>query len=123
MVDRASGKQVRAAMLQTARGTTGEDESVPAWIAVIQELDVLEERGNLLDPVDDHGADPRGCIELPDEQTRLGFVASAEPAVLQVEEQRVLRRGAGLQQCGLPRLPGAEKEDDLVLHARCRHQL
>jgi hypothetical protein len=61
VVDRASGKQVRASVLQTVRETSGENESVPAGIAVVQELDALEERGNFLDFVDTHRVDPRAA--------------------------------------------------------------
>jgi hypothetical protein len=49
-------------------------------------------------------------------------VAAVEPAVLQIEEQRVIRRGACPQQRGLSRLSGTEKEDNLVLFTGCRDQ-
>jgi hypothetical protein len=93
-MDRAPGEQVDASMLQSARRAAGEDEAAPARIAVILELDVLEECGHLLDLVDGDAVEVPEGIELPDRNTRIRFVTAAEPAVLQIEVQRFVRRGA-----------------------------
>jgi hypothetical protein len=96
-------------MSQAARRASGQNELESIGAPVIEELDVVKKRRNLLDLVDDDSLYSIRGIELTDEEASLRFVAPPEPAILQVQEEGALSLGQSAQQGGLAGLPRTEE--------------
>ena len=119
-MDRTSREKVRAPMSEPARRAARQDELESIRAPVIEELDVVKKRRNLLNLVDDDGLCSIRGIELTDEETGLRLVAPPETAILQVQEEGALSLGQRAQQGGLAGLPRTEEQNDLLFPGRER---
>ena len=101
------GQQVRLSATQLSGARTGQQEAKPAGLLIDDGLHHVQEGGDALHFVDQHGSDLRaGGAQLEFQPFGLRNVVPESGRTGKVDGQVRLERG---QQGGLPHLPGAEE--------------
>jgi len=104
---------------QFARGTARQEKLKPFWMRIVQGLNFLQERRNLLDFIHSHMGDRwRQREDLALERRWVAFELAAQPGFLQIENTAPIGRQQSLEQGGLASLTCSKQEANLVPRER-----